>query len=46
MGIWLGNRFLDTRHRPVNTDLDFTGLPFPSDMVLWVTGGALALGVM
>ena len=28
MGIQLGNGFLDTRCRPVNTDLDFTGLPF------------------
>ena len=28
MGIQLGNRFLDTRRRPVNTDLDFSRLPF------------------
>ena len=26
MGIWLGNGFLDTRCRPINTNLDFTGL--------------------
>ena len=26
-GIWLGNRFLDTYHRPIYTDLDFTWLP-------------------
>ena len=28
MGIRLGNGFPDTHCRPVNTDLDFTGLPF------------------
>ena len=28
MGIQLGNGFLNTRCRPVNTDLDFAGLPF------------------
>ena len=28
MGIRLGNGFPDTCCRPVNTDLDFTGLPF------------------
>ena len=28
MGIQLGNGFLDTLCRPINTDLDFTGLPF------------------
>ena len=28
MGIQLGNGFLDTRRRPINTDLDFPRLPF------------------
>ena len=28
MGIRLGNGFLDTRRRPVNTNLDFPRLPF------------------
>ena len=28
MGICFGNGFLNTRRRPVNTDLDFGGLPF------------------
>ena len=27
-GVRLGNGFLDTRSCPVNTDLDFAGLPF------------------
>ena len=28
MGVWLGNRFLDIRGCPVNTDLDLAAFPF------------------
>ena len=28
MGVWLGNGFLDTRGRPINTNLDLAGFPF------------------
>ena len=50
MGIQLGNGFLDTRRRPVNTDLDFPRLPFafcPSPLgVSLVVGPGLALTLL
>ena len=50
MGIRLGNGFLDTCCRPINTDLDFTGLPFafhPSFLgVSLVAGPGLTLTLL
>ena len=50
MGVQLGNGFLDTHCRPVNTDLDFPRLPFafcPSPLgVSLVAGPGLTLTLL